>query len=80
MNAADSCCGFGGEFANNYPDISEAMVQDKVENYLASGADLLLLCEPGCLLNIGGYLSRNHPEKKVMHLASFLAGDGKGGR
>jgi L-lactate dehydrogenase complex protein LldE len=80
MNAADSCCGFGGEFANNYPDISGAMVQDKVENYLASGADLLLLCEPGCLLNIGGYLSRNHPEKKVMHLASFLASDGKEGR
>ena len=29
--------------------------------------------EPGCLLNIGGYLSRNHPDKKVMHLAQFLA-------
>jgi L-lactate dehydrogenase complex protein LldE len=77
LNAADSCCGFGGEFANNFPDISESMVKDKVENFLASGADLLLLCEPGCLLNIGGYLNRNHPGKKVMHLATFLAYDGK---
>jgi L-lactate dehydrogenase complex protein LldE len=77
LNAADSCCGFGGEFANHYPDISEAMVKDKADNYLASGADLLLLCEPGCLLNIGGYLSRNHPGKKVMHLANFLAGNGR---
>ncbi|MBI5969440.1 MAG: (Fe-S)-binding protein, partial [Deltaproteobacteria bacterium] len=34
LNAADSCCGFGGEFANQYPDISQAMVKDKVENYL----------------------------------------------
>jgi L-lactate dehydrogenase complex protein LldE len=49
------------------------MVKGKVEDYLSSGADLLLLCEPGCLLNIGGFLSRNHPGKKVMHLASFLA-------
>jgi len=73
LNAADTCCGFGGEFANHYPDISESMVRDKVENYLSSGADLLLLCEPGCLLNIGGFLSRNHPGKKAMHLASFLA-------
>ena len=77
MNAADSCCGFGGEFANNYPDISESMLQDKAEDFLASGADLLLLCEPGCLLNIGGYLHRNHPGKKVMHLASFLAYNGR---
>ena len=73
LKAADSCCGFGGEFANHYPDISESMVKDKVEDYLSSGADLLLLCEPGCLLNIGGFLSRNHPGKRVMHLASFLA-------
>ena len=69
----DFCCGFGGEFAFRYPDISGAMVEDKVQNYLDSGADLLILCEPGCLLNIGGYLSRRHPEKKAMHLASFLA-------
>jgi L-lactate dehydrogenase complex protein LldE len=73
MKDDDFCCGFGGEFANDYPDISEAMVQDKVQNYLESGADLLVLCEPGCLLNIGGYLSRHHPQRKVMHLANFLA-------
>lgn len=73
LNAADACCGFGGEFANHYPDISESMVKDKVEDYLSSGADVLLVSEPGCLFNIGGFLSRNYPGKKVMHLASFLA-------
>jgi L-lactate dehydrogenase complex protein LldE len=73
LDAADTCCGFGGEFAIHYPDISESMLKDKVENYLASGADILLLCEPGCLLNIGGFLSRNFPGKKAMHLATFLA-------
>ncbi len=74
---ADMCCGFGGEFANNYNYISEEMVKEKVASYLESGADLLVLCEPGCLLNIGGYLSRNHPEKKALHIASFLAGTGR---
>ena len=72
LRGAESCCGFGGEFANAYPDISQAMVQDKCDGYLESGADILILCEPGCLLNIGGYLSRNYPDKKVMHLAQFL--------
>ena len=50
------------------------MVKEKCENYLDSGADILLLNEPGCLLNIGGYLSRHFPDRKVMHLAQFLAG------
>jgi len=72
MNQEEFCCGFGGTFAASYADISESMAQDKVENYLASGADVLLLSEPGCLLNIGGYLSRAHPHKKAMHLANFL--------
>jgi L-lactate dehydrogenase complex protein LldE len=72
MSQEDFCCGFGGTFANNYADISESMVQDKVENFLSSGADVLLLSEPGCLLNINGYLSRKHPQKKARHLASFL--------
>lgn len=78
MNGADVCCGFGGTFSFHYPDISGAMVADKARNYLESGADLLVLGEPGCLLNIGGYLGRNHPDRKVMHLASFLAENMKG--
>lgn len=75
--ASDICCGFGGEFSNNYNFISEEMVKEKVNYFLTSGADLLVLCEPGCLLNIRGYLSRHHPEKRVMHLANFLANNGE---
>lgn len=72
MDRADVCCGFGGEFSHHYSRISEAMVADKVEAYLESGADLLVTGEPGCLLNIGGYLSRHHPHKRAVHLADFL--------
>ena len=74
LTGADSCCGFGGEFSNNYPEISEALVRDKTNSFIASGADVLLLSEPGCLLNVRGYLHRHHPDKKAMHIASFLAG------
>lgn len=69
---ADMCCGFGGEFSGKYPEISEALVHAKVQTYLECGADLLVLCEPGCLLNISGYLQRHYPGKKAMHLANFL--------
>jgi L-lactate dehydrogenase complex protein LldE len=77
LNNAVACCGFGGEFSLGYPEISEAMVKDKAANFLSTGADVLLLGEPGCLLNISGYLHRNHPGKRAMHLATFLVENGK---
>ncbi len=79
MDQADACCGFGGEFSFRYAFISEEMVREKVDHYLKSGADLLIISEPGCLLNISGYLSRNNPDKKALHLAEFLAGVQEGG-
>ncbi len=74
MQQAESCCGFGGEFAASYPEISTALVSEKAAAFLASGAEVLVMSEPGCLLNIGGYLNRHHPEKKAMHIAELLAG------
>ncbi|MFP4477196.1 MAG: (Fe-S)-binding protein [Desulfatibacillaceae bacterium] len=80
MNKADACCGFGGEFSHAYHEISEEMVADKVNCFLQSGADILVMGEPGCFLNISGYVSRNHPGKKVMLLADLLAGHEKEAR
>ncbi|MCX7982086.1 MAG: (Fe-S)-binding protein [Syntrophales bacterium] len=72
--AAEMCCGFGGEFADRYHYISEEMVKDKVNNFQASGADVLITCEPGCYLNLNGFLHRQQENKKVLHLAQLLAG------
>ncbi|MFO7963645.1 MAG: (Fe-S)-binding protein [Desulfobacterales bacterium] len=71
---ASVCCGFGGKFSVDYADISEALVKEKAGHYIASKADLLVVSEPGCFLNINGYLTRHHPEHKAMHIADFLAG------
>jgi len=74
MQHADTCCGFGGEFAHAYHEISEEMVAEKTNAFLASGADLLTMGEPGCYLNVSGYISRHHPGRKVAHIADLLAG------
>jgi L-lactate dehydrogenase complex protein LldE len=73
LKGADVCCGFGGTFANSFPEISTALVAQKVGYFLESGADLLVMCDPGCLLNIQGYMRRHHPGKRAQHLADFLA-------
>jgi L-lactate dehydrogenase complex protein LldE len=74
MKAADRCCGFGGTFAVKYPDISVAMVDEKISNIIASGADTVTGCDISCLMNIQGRLSRIGSPVKTMHLAQLLAG------
>jgi L-lactate dehydrogenase complex protein LldE len=71
----DLCCGFGGSFSVKYPDISEAMLEDKVRNILAARADMVIGCDMGCLMNIQGMLSRKNLSVQTMHIAQLLAGD-----
>jgi len=80
MEDSEVCCGFGGTFCVKYPEISEKMVDDKVRNILASGADTVLGGDLGCLMNIAGRLKRINAPVKVFHTAEVLAGlaDGPG--
>jgi len=74
MKEADKCCGFGGTFAVKYPEISVAMVDEKISHILASGADTVTGCDISCLMNIQGRLSRIGSPVKTIHLAQLLAG------
>jgi L-lactate dehydrogenase complex protein LldE len=74
MRDAEVCCGFGGTFCVKYPDISNAMVGDKVANIEATGAPLLLAGDLGCLMNMAGKLSREGKTVQVRHVAEVLAG------
>lgn len=74
MEDADRCCGFGGTFSFKYPDISTAMVDDKIKNIIASGADTVTGCDISCLMNIQGRLSRLNSPVKVKHIAQLLVG------
>ena len=73
MEEPDRCCGFGGSFSFKYGDISAAMAEDKVNNIIASGADTVVGCDMGCLMNIQGMLSRQESSIRVMHIAELLA-------
>lgn len=72
MQDSDRCCGFGGAFSFKYPEISTALVQEKVDHILASGADAVVGCDSGCLMNIQGRLSRMGSRVKAIHIARIL--------
>ena len=69
----EACCGFGGTFCIKYSEISEEMVDQKIENFLATGADTLAAGDLGCLMNIAGRLYRKGHTMKVLHIAEILA-------
>lgn len=71
---AETCCGFGGTFCIKYPEISNNMVQRKVDDVLATGAPRLVTGDLGCLLNMEGKLHRDGHELPVCHFVELLAG------
>jgi L-lactate dehydrogenase complex protein LldE len=75
LTDAEVCCGFGGTFSVKYPDISNAIVARKADQVAATGADLLLAGDLGCLMNMAGKLSRQGRTIQVRHVAEVLAGE-----
>jgi len=70
----EPCCGFGGTFCIKFPDISNRMVEDKIVNIEATGANVVLAADMGCLLNIAGKLKRKGSKIEARHVAEVLAG------
>ncbi len=67
-----NCCGFGGTFSVKMMEISEQMVDEKVQHVCETEADYLIGADCGCLMNIGGRIDRVGKPVKVMHIAEVL--------
>ncbi|HOW19109.1 MAG TPA: heterodisulfide reductase-related iron-sulfur binding cluster, partial [Phycisphaerae bacterium] len=72
LEKMDQCCGFGGTFSVKYGEISGAMVRDKVANIRKTGAEILVVNDGGCTMNIAGACRREGFEIKVMHIAQMI--------
>lgn len=68
----EDCCGFGGTFAVKQSEISAEMVKEKAEHVVETEAEYLVGGDMACLMNIGGRLSREGRNVKVVHLAEIL--------
>ncbi|UII57159.1 (Fe-S)-binding protein [Cytobacillus spongiae] len=67
-----NCCGFGGTFSVKMAQISEQMVDEKVQHVEETEADYLIGADAGCLMNIGGRIERKGKPIKVLHIAEVL--------
>jgi L-lactate dehydrogenase complex protein LldE len=69
----DECCGFGGTFSIKNPDVSAAMLADKMKAVIETGAEVLCAGDRSCLMHIGGGLDRIRAGIRTLHLAEILA-------
>ena len=72
MDKAEVCCGFGGTFSVKYPEISSAMLDDKIESILETKASTVTACDASCLMNIEGGLKKKGAQITTLHIAEVV--------
>ncbi|HZR96658.1 MAG TPA: (Fe-S)-binding protein [Gaiellaceae bacterium] len=70
---AEECCGFGGMFAVKNAEVSSAMLADKLDAIVSTGASVCAAGDNSCLMHIGGGLRRIGAAARPLHLAEILA-------
>ena len=66
------CCGSAGVYNMLQPEIAEELGQQKVQNLLNTGAELIASANPGCTLQITKHLQLQGKTISVMHPMELL--------
>jgi glycolate oxidase iron-sulfur subunit len=69
----DKCCGFGGLFSYEHPEMAEKINDEKINAIAESGAELVVTPCPGCKYQISAGLKRQGLDKKTLHTAELLS-------
>jgi len=69
---AESCCGFGGIFSVEHPELSAEWLKRKIGNFETTEAPTMVVTESGCLMHIAGGLHRQKKKQRIVHIAEVL--------
>jgi len=72
LPAAEDCCGFGGIFSMEHPELSAEFLKRKIGNLEKTESPTLVVAEAGCRMHIAGGLHRQKKPQQVMHIAEIL--------
>jgi Fe-S oxidoreductase len=68
-----NCCGFGGTFSFDWPEVADRMVQWKVDAVARTGCVVVASDNPGCLMQIRAGARRRGLELRVAHVLELVA-------
>lgn len=69
---AEECCGFGGIFSMEHPELSAEWLKRKISNLEATRCPTLVVTDAGCLMHLAGGLHRQKKDQQVLHIAEVL--------
>lgn len=71
----DECCGFGGMFSIEEPDVSARMGHDKIARHVATEAEYITGPDSSCLMHMQGLLKKDKQQDKIkfIHVVEILA-------
>jgi glycolate oxidase iron-sulfur subunit len=73
MRHPDICCGAAGLYSTLEPAMSNRILQEKLEDVMATNADVVAVANPGCQMQIASGLRAQGATMKVEHLSELLA-------
>lgn len=69
----DVCCGFGGSYSAEFPEISAEILKRKLDHTESTGAGILVTDCPGCVMQLRGGMDKRGSEIQVRHIAEAIA-------
>ncbi|MCP4112571.1 MAG: 4Fe-4S dicluster domain-containing protein [Desulfobacteraceae bacterium] len=69
----DVCCGFGGSYSVDFPEISSEILSRKLNNAEDTGAEFLVTDCPGCVMQLRGGVDKRESRVEVKHIAEIIA-------
>ena len=73
MPQSDVCCGFGGATSIEHAEVSERIMNNKLNNAESTGATVIVADNPGCLMHLRGGVDAGGRNVRVLHLAQLIA-------
>jgi len=74
MFECDTCCGMGGSYSLKLPEISAPILQRKLKNIKDTGAPVVAMDCPGCVMQIRGGMDQDGAPVRVRHTVEVIAG------
>ena len=71
----DECCGFGGTFSLNEPEVSTQMGNDKLQDFMDFGVEYITGVDISCLMHLQGLIDRQKLPIKTIHISQLLMGE-----
>ncbi len=68
-----NCCGFGGTFSLDWPEVAGRLADWKLDAIARTGCEIVASDNPGCLAHMKAAARRRHVKLRVVHVLELVA-------